>query len=364
MRPQRETRSERRPRAGAQSMKIQPARADRFAAAPDPDVRAVLVYGPDAGLVRERVEALVRSVVEDPADPFRVAQLSGAQLAADPALLADETAALALTGGRRVVRVENPTEDAADLFSSFLEASPGDTLVVVLGGDLPARSALRKLFEGAKQGAALPCYRDDQRGLGTVIANTLESAGLSAAPEAVAYLAANLGGDRQLTRRELEKLVLYKGSNGGRVELEDALACVGDSAELTLDDLAYAVGAGDLAALERALLRSLAEGGQPVALLRAVARHFQRLHLVAGMAAQGMAPNDAMKRLRPPVFWKLAERFKAQSSAWSDAALGRALESLLEAEAACKRTGAPAETIAARALVSIAANAPGRRQGR
>ena len=64
-----------------------------------------------------------------------------------------------------------------------------------------------------------------------------------ASPEALAYLAANLGGDRQLTRRELEKLVLYKGDAGGRVELADALACVGDSADLTLDDLAYAVGA-------------------------------------------------------------------------------------------------------------------------
>ena len=345
-------------------MKIPTARADRFAAAPDPGVRAVLVYGPDAGLVRERAGSLVRSVVEDPGDPFRVAHLSGAQLAADPALLADEAAALAMTGGRRVVRLENPAEEAAGLFADFLKRPPGDALVVVLAGDLPARSALRKLFEAADQGAALPCYRDDQRGLGTVIDATLSGAGLSATPEASAYLAANLGGDRQLTRRELEKLILYKGAGGGQVELQDALACIGDSADLTLDDLAYAVGGGDLAAMERALLRSLAEGSQPVALLRAVARHFQRLHFVAGTAAQGTPPAEAMKRLRPPVFWKLAARFKAQSAAWSDVTLGRALEGLLEAEAACKRTGAPAEILAARALTGIAANAPGRRPRR
>ena len=35
-------------------MKIQPARAEAFIAKPDPTIRAVLFYGPDAGLVRER----------------------------------------------------------------------------------------------------------------------------------------------------------------------------------------------------------------------------------------------------------------------------------------------------------------------
>ena len=67
-----------------------------------------------------------------------------------------------------------------------------------------------------------------------------------------------------------------------------------------------------------------------------------------------------MKRLRPPVFWKLTDRFKAQSSAWSVARLGESLERLMAAEAACKTTGAPAETIAGRTLLQIATGAPRR----
>ena len=36
-----------------------------------PDARpVVLVFGPDAGLVSERVEALIRASVDDPNDPF------------------------------------------------------------------------------------------------------------------------------------------------------------------------------------------------------------------------------------------------------------------------------------------------------
>src|SRR5690606_12220509 len=120
-----------------------------------------------------------------------------------------------------------------------------------------------------------------------------------------------------------------------------------------------AAGAGSLAALERALERSFEEGNAPVSVLRAVARHFQRLHLVA---AAGERIDEAMRRLRPPVFWKHEAAFRAQAEAWRPRALARALERLAEAEAACKRSGAPAELLASRALIEIAANAPGRRR--
>ena len=339
-------------------MKVSASQAERFVRTPDPKIRGILVYGPDAGLVRERAEALARSVVEDPRDPFRVADLTARQLEADPARLADEAAALALTGGRRVVRVGEAGDAVSGLMKSFLANPAGDALVVVQAGELPARSSLRKVFESAELGAAVACYRDDQRSLSAVITAMLADQGLTTTPEAMAYLSANLGGDRQLTRREMEKLILYKGGSGGAVDLDEAVACVGDSAALTLDDLALAVAGGDLAGLERTLLRSLEAGSSPVAVLRAVARHFQRLHIAAGSIATGLSPGDAVRRLRPPVFWKMADRFTAQCSAWPSRPLARALDRLLQAEAACKETGAPAEVIAARALLEIAANAP------
>ena len=88
-------------------MKISAARAERFVKRPDPKARAVLVYGPDRGLVRERAEALARGVVEDLADPFRVTEMTGAALAADPARLADEAAGRV----RAEVRSASPLRD-------------------------------------------------------------------------------------------------------------------------------------------------------------------------------------------------------------------------------------------------------------
>jgi DNA polymerase-3 subunit delta len=349
-------------------LKVSPAQAKRFVENPDPAIRAVLVYGPDEGLVRERIRALTLTVVEDIDDPFRVAEIDASILRNDPARLTDEAAALALTGGRRVVKLLRPEDNLAHIFKAFFEETPGDALILVDGGDLPARSALRKVFEGARAGAALACYHDEARDLTNVIRETLAAADLAGAPDALTYLSANLGGDRQLTRRELEKLIVYMGppEQSGRataerrVELEDVQACVGDSRDLAVDDITFAVADGDLPGLERSLTRSLQEGAQAISVLRAVARHFHRLHLIAGLLHRGVRTEDALKKLRPPVFWKTADRFKRQVGRWSVPALANALDSLLATEIACKRTGAPADTLVSRTLLQINANAPRR----
>ncbi len=340
-------------------MKLSGQRIEQFLAAPDPAVRVVLVFGPDEGLVRERAEGLVRKVAEDPADPFRVADLAASSLQEDPARLADEAAALSLTGGQRAVRVRGAGDSLTDILSGFLAAAPGEALVVVEAGDLPPRSRLRRLVETAARGAALPCYRDEGRELTKLIDGVLGQAGLRPAPGARAYLADNLGGDRQVSRRELEKLIDFMGPGpaGREVGLSDAQACVGDTAARSLDDVAFAVAGGDLPGFDRALGRCLQEGTSWIAPLRATARHFQRLHLVAGAMAAGQDAEGAMKRLHPPVFWKFKGPFKAQASVWSTSDLAAAMGRLLEAETRGKRGEAPPEILVARALFATASQA-------
>jgi DNA polymerase-3 subunit delta len=291
--------------------------------------------------------------VPDLSDPFRVAEFTGDALSDDPARLADEAAALAMTGGRRVVRVRPAGNEVAPAFAQFLKHPAGDALIVVEAGELDGRSALRKLFEGQPNAAAIACYRDEARDLPGLVKETLGRFNVTASGEAVAWLAARLGGDRMVTRNELEKLALYVGP-GQEATLEDAEAMVGDSAEIGLDDVTMAAAGGDLAGFERAYARVEAEGLAPVAVLRAAQRHFLRLHLCAGLIAQGRDEKSAMMALRPPVFWKEEARFRAQLKRWSLPKLGAALERLLEAELRCKSTGQPAELIAQRCLLELA----------
>lgn len=338
-------------------VKIASGRADSFSRKPDPQICAALIYGPDSGLVRERAENLIKAVAGSLDDPFRTRELTLAELKADPALLRDEANALSLSGGRRAVNLRNAGDSIASLFAELLgDGQKGGALVVLEAGNLTPRSSLRLLFEEHAAAAALPCYLDDEATLTDVIESSLRQRGLAATPDALEFLASQLGGDRLVTRGELDKLALYAAGQTS-VSLEDAEACIGDSSERGVDDLAAAMTAGDQGLVDRTYGRVLHEGANPIQVLRLIQRHFDRMHVVAGKTAAGGNLDMVIKSLRPPVFFKAVAPFKAALRNWPVAKIGQAMELLLKAEMDCKTTGMPSELICARVLMQITAAA-------
>jgi DNA polymerase-3 subunit delta len=333
--------------------------ADRYVASPPKGLLAALVYGPDAGLVQERAEKLLKSVVPDLTDAFNVSDLCEAVVLADPARLADEAAAISMMGGRRVVRVRGAGNDLAELFEALLDDPKGDALVVIEAGDLAKTGALRKLFDGHQSAAAIQCYPDSVRDLGDVVRDALRAEGLAIAPDALEEAVARLCSDRGVTRRELEKLLLYMHGKK-QVKLEDVRAVMGDEAEARSESACDAAGSGDLARLDRELERLWVSDTQPAQVIRSAMGHFQKLVQARESAARGESLDMVMKRLRPPVHFSRANAFKAQAQRWNTDRLGEAMDMLLEAEVLTRTTAAPAQAVTGRALMNIAAMAKGR----
>ncbi len=339
-------------------MDVKAAQVDAFIAKPPETLRLALIYGPDTGLVRERSKKLAVSIVHDLSDPFRLVDMTGDQLSADPARLNDEAAAIAFGGGRRVVRIENAGNRQADIVKSFLEAPVGDALVIVEAEALQRNAKLRVAAEKSPIAAALPCYADEGRRLEEVIRETLRSDGLDVAPDAVAYLAENLGNDRMTTRSELTKLALFArppdGGSRGPVTLTEAAACVGDNSALTLQSLCDVVAGGDPKGAERILTLVFNEGMAPVGVVRVLTGHFDKLlmaqiRLSRGEPAQRVFPSVGLRAAGPRL-----SQLQAQLSGWSEAGLRRAIGRLVEAEIHCKTTGLPAQVMCARAVSALA----------
>jgi DNA polymerase-3 subunit delta len=326
--------------------KLDARRAGAVLADPGP-YRAVLLHGDDAGLVRERAEGLVRAVLDGRMDdPFRLAELNREE-AAKPGALAGEAAALAMTGGRRVVRLREATDAHAGPLKDAL-ATPGEALLVLEGGELTARSKLRVLAEAAPEVAVIACYRERGDELAATLGRMLKEQGVQADPAALSWLATRLGEDRMQTRREVEKLALYVGA-GGRVDEDAALACGGEGAALDLDEALMAATAGEAAMADRALTAAFAEGANPVQVLRAALRHVQRLHEAA------VAGGDSGV-LRPPVFFRHKAAFDRALRIWSPAALEAVGAALLEAEKRTKTTAfRDADVTLARAALAAVA---------
>jgi len=331
-------------------VKLEPRRVESFLNNPGA-ARAVLLYGDDAGLIADRALRLVRNVVGDAADPFRSVELTREGVLR----IAEEMTALALTGGRRVIRVR----EAADACTAEVEralAGPGIALLVLEAHGLPARSRLRAAVERAAEGVAIGCYAVEGAALGRDMRDRLQERGVRLDAAAQAWLEMRLTGDLAAARGEIEKLALYVGPNG-TADLDAARACVGDLASVSVEDAVFAATAGDIGRADRALSLAMAEGAAPVAVLRMALAHVQRLHRARLVSDAGAGPEGAAKSVRPPLFFRRAPDFIRALRLWPASRLAVAASSLWRDESACKRTGAPAEAICRTAIVALALRA-------
>src|SRR5258706_11853693 len=209
---------------------------DAFLARPDAGRPIILLYGPDAGLVRERADALLASAVDDPNDPFSLVRLDGDELSGEPSRLVDEAMTMPLFGGRRAIRVRAGSRSFASGVDTLADLPLKDCRIVIEAGELRPESPLRKACERAKTAVAIGCYPDGERDLAKLIDDELRVSNFLIAPDARASLMALLGGDRQASRNELKKLALY--AHGEReVTLDDVTAVVDHASELKVDPI-------------------------------------------------------------------------------------------------------------------------------
>lgn len=326
-----------------------------FVKKPNPKARAILVYGPDNGLMKERARIMGKTVVTDLNDPFNVVVLDSDTLVDDPARLSDEARALSMMGGARLIRIENGADKIAPALRDYLEDPSPDNLVIIEAGELGPKSPLRALFEKSQNAAAVPCYVEDERGIATLIRQMLSDAGYTAQADAMAWLASNIAGDRGRARSEIEKLILYMGKAGSTVTLTDAQAACGEAGTADLDEFVYAVAGAKRDVALTTFLKLTDEGVAAVTILRTLQNHFRKLHYTQSAIAAGASVDEAMKSLQPPIFFKLEQPFKAQLQRWPMARLQGVMARLSDLEAQTKRTGTPVETLCAQAVLSISA---------
>jgi len=329
---------------------------DRFIARPDPGQPILLIYGPDAGLVRERVDALVRASVDNPNDPFVLARIEGEELSANPSRLIEEAHTVPLFGGRRAVLVRTGSRNVAAALEPVIAAPSNDCRVIIEAGNLSKSAPLRTLCERAKVAVALPCYADNDAAISRLIDDELREANLTIAPDARATLVSLLGGDRLASRNEIRKLTLY-AQGKDRVELADVMAVVSDASDMVLDGVLDAAFAGPPGDVEIEFAKVRAGGSSPAAILSAAIRHVANLHKMRLAIDDGDDAEFAMKRSAPPVHFTREKLVGEALRAWSTPRLVRAMGQLAGASLEARRNAPLADTIAQRTLLALAVNA-------
>lgn len=342
---------------------IKPQALEAFLRRPDPGIIAVLIYGEDGEAVRELAERTVGKMAGSSVDPFNVASLSEADLAADPARLADEAQSISMFGGSRVIWVRGAGDAFLKSVTPLLQQEAAGNLIVAEAGILAKSSRLRALFETSTNSLILPLHQAQSGDIAGLVEQSLADNGLRIGADALARFIELCGSSRSLARREAEKLALY-AMGSERVSLADVEAICGNDTGASPEALADSVFSGEVEVADRLLHDLLQSGEDAGRLLSAIHQQSLRLSEFRLAIDRGASSDQVVKQSRPVIFFRRQPIIQAQLRAWGLSDLVAAGSTLLSGILAIRQTSRLSQAIANRCVLSLARKAAALRRDR
>lgn len=325
---------------------------------PDPAVRFYLFHGPDEAQSRALAARLREGLG---AEKFVVA--AGAAKS-DPALLADEAAAIGLFGGKRLIWVEPAGDEIAPAAEALLELDGVESPTVAIAGALRKTSAVLKLAEASRLALSFASYAPEGADAERMVTDVGRRFGLKIGPVVAARIADASGNDQAIVGQELQKLALYvDASPQAPKELDhDAIDAVGadlpEGEVLHLADLALSGRVADLAHE----LSNLPGGADSIPVVRALQRRLLQLAPARARIDDGESLDAVMTSFGRALFWKDKPTVAKMLSMWDSKRLSTIAGRAAELERALMLSAAPDQESLGEELIAIARAASARRR--
>lgn len=301
-------------------------------------VSAALFYGPDKGLISHCLKSLSKELGFDARSiSYKEAQSLGLDV-----LLNNAT----LFGGKELITI---TDMPTSIDAGFKKLILGGThhIPLLVADELTPSSSLRKLFESEDILAAMSCYPDDENNIRRLITAAVAKEGRTIEPEAMRYLTYHLSGDRYLIMSELEKLLLFTHDQK-MISLDDVRLCISLGIASSPDILCTSFATGKARSYFAESTKLLGENVSVVWIIRALIRYYINLYIVANFRESGSSLEEAMRALKPPIFFKYVDDFKAASAKSDKRKILEVIGLLQKAEIESKSPSASAEGICER----------------
>ena len=206
--------------------------------------------------------------------------------------------AMSLFAEKQLIEVRLPSGKPGDAGGKALRAyaanpSP-DAVLLIASGKIEKRSLSSAWGKAvAAAGVIVQVWPVDRARLPQWIARRLKAVGLIAGPEVARLISDRVEGNLLAADQEVKKLALLL--EPGRIDEDDVLKAVADSARYDVFQLIDAATEGDIGRAQRILDGLQAEGAAPTFIVWALVRELRSINKAAWESARGGSPDSAMK---------------------------------------------------------------------
>lgn len=319
-------------------MKVAPKDIDNFLKNIPKSIKAILLYGPDNGLVTLRTNYLVHS-------RKLVAEFNYDQVKNTPHIILNNFNSISLfdqkNSKEQIIKIECNNASINEAVSSFLKEHEFNGLLAFYTNELGTDSSLRRFFENDNNVAAIACYQDDQQSIIKIIQQSFRDKQINITADIVSILVNYIPiGDRMLIINEIEKICLFLADRKN-LSKEDLSIYLELQGEISFDKLCYDVSLKKIRNSDSLVDKLLNEGHNVIAITRMLIRHFYRILQVKELIENGRNEQQALASLSPPVFFKQLHDFNNSLKLWSISEIKDLLKQLTKIELQSKQYSSP-----------------------
>tara|TARA_B100000401_G_scaffold436557_1_gene380263 strand:+ start:8457 stop:9482 length:1026 start_codon:yes stop_codon:yes gene_type:complete len=313
---------------------------------------SLMLFGPNEGLIREYIDKITGDYLDD--DKYELVSFSGKDLDQDPQSLHDILQSVSMFFKNKIVIVDLLKDKHFKIIEEIISNPPQQVILLLKFDTLPKSSKFRKFFESEKTCFALACYDDDGRSQMQNIEKFIKENNLDLNQDTKYYLLQTLSIDRMVSKHELEKIKLYYKDESKKIELEDLKNLLNDSSSVNLSKMNEVVMNGNTLKSSIIINKLLSEGTNPISLIRSLMNYIMRIQMTKIEMRKGNDFENAIKILRPPVFWKDKDNFQKHCLKWPIEQIEKILNGLTSTEIDCKLNSKLAKTNCENSLLLIA----------
>ena len=311
-----------------------------------------LVYGPNEGLVRNIIQSL-SSIFKNNESADEVA-LSAKTIDEDPNKIMDEIQTFSMFSNKKIINIDGIKDRHSSIIEDVQNVEFENVILILKSDNLTKSSKLRKLFDSSKNIFSIPCYEDDTRSIMNLVHNFIQNSNLKLDREIKNYLVEFLSNDRSLNQNELEKIYLYQKDRKENLTLEEVRLILNDSTSTSLNKVNESIMYGKTKTASKIINKVFSEGTNSIAIIRSLINYMLRIQQTQIEIKKQKSFEEAIKVLKPPLFWKDKDSFQNHCKAWSLKDIEKNLNLLLSAEFECKSESFLSPMICERYVLNIA----------
>ena len=223
----------------------------------------------------------------------------------------------------------NNEKISKEIISIISKETNKDLIVVLKCYQLGPRSPLRSFFEKNNYSISVACYEESEGEKKAYIKNVLQNEGLKVSESLINLLTNNLSNQRLEIKSDLEKIIILHKSEPEKKFIHNTFSFISDS--LNSDDtrFIFSLASKEKNGFVKNFNKFTDYGSDNVKLITYLLEHFFRLLVIKIKIYEGIDVSNAIKQLRPPIFFKNLPEFRQQLKMCSISELKFVIKKLL-----------------------------------